>query len=154
MQDPTRQEKSKARPDRQNRTNRDKTRQNKKETLPKLTFGGSDASLGPPKVFLGFHYCFVHHCCSSILGLHYCQVPCGSQLGPSQTKAFILMQGLSRWAQVRLQSFHAFEIHSKCCPKSFWGTQARSITKMLKDTFPKLTFGGPKLVPGLPKVYN
>ena len=137
-------DKPKARPDRQNRTSRDKTRQNKKETLPKLTFGGSDASLGPPKVFfLGLHYCFVHHCCSSILGLHYCQNPGGSQLGPSRTKAFILMQGLSRWAQVRLQSFHAFEIHSKCYPKSLWGTQVRSKQRCLKIPFQNSPLGVP-----------
>ena len=124
-------------------TEQNKTRQNKKETLPKLIFGGPDASLGPPKVFLGLHYCFVHHCCSSILGLHYCQNPGGSQLGPSRTKAFILMQGLSRFAQVRLQSFHAFEIHSKCYPKSLWGTQVRSKQRCLKIPFQNSPLGVP-----------
>ena len=35
-----------------------------------------------------------------------------------------------------------------------FGDPSEVKTKMPKDTVPKLTFGGPKLVPGLPKVYN
>ena len=140
------QDQTSPRQDQTDRTEQAETRQDKTKKRPfqNSLLGVQMLVLGPQRYFfLGLHYCFVHHCCSSILDLHYCQNPGGSQLGPSRTKAFKLMQGMSRWAQVRLQSFHAFEIHSKCYPKSLWGTQVRSKQRCLKIPFQNSPLGVP-----------